>query len=382
MKKTIKKAVAVVAVVTLTTQVVFAETTSSLNTKKDSIEDQIKAVEAEVEEAEEDKATIMAEIEAAETEVAKANQELEIINSQVRDVKAELEQAEADYQAATIKRDQQYESLKDRISFMYEYGDVGYTQVLFESKNISDFFKRVEYINTIIEHDKEILTNLEETQKQIDEEIQVISQKKVEIETLQAQQKAKAAELETKQANKERALAQINNDIEAQQDVLYTLEKQNAEIEAMIKAAQAKSASSGYKGTYSGGQLGWPAPEYTYLSSGYSHRVNPISGREEWHTGLDLASPYGSSINAAEAGVVITAGYVNGYGNTVVIDHGGGMSTLYAHNSSLTVSVGDTVARGDRIANAGSTGNSTGNHCHFEVRLNGKHTDPKPYLGL
>ncbi len=384
MKKTIKKTMALVAIVTLTTQAVSVEATSSLNTKKNSIAEQIKAAEAEVEEAKEDKAQMMAEIQAAENEVAKANQELEAINAQVRTVKEELAQAEANFEAATIKKDQQYENLKARISFMYEYGDVGYTQVLFESENVSDFFKRVEYINTIIEHDKEILSTLEETQKKIDEEIQVITQKKTDIETLQAQQKAKASELETKQANKERALAKINDDIEAQQDIIFSLEKENAEIEAMIKAAQAKAAAKAGSGayTYTGGQLGWPAPEYKYISSGYSHRVNPISGRDEWHTGLDLPTNYGTSINAAEAGVVITAGYVNGYGYTVIIDHGGGMSTLYGHNSSLLVNVGDTVTRGQRIANAGSTGNSTGNHCHFEVRINGKHTDPSPYLGL
>ncbi len=384
MKKSIKKAVSLMAVVTVTTQAVTVEATSSLNNQKSSINEQIKQAEQEVQEAKEEKTAVMAEIDAAEAEVAKANKELEQINAQVSQVKWDLAEAEKEYEAATIKKDNQYESLKERVSYMYEYGDVGYTQVLLEAKNISDFFKRVEYINSIIKHDKEILSSLEETQKQIDEEVQVISQKKTEVETLQAQQKAKTSELEQKQANKEKSLAKINEDIEAQQDIIYSLEKENAQIEAMIRAAQAKSSSSGNSAafTYTGGQLGWPAPEYKYMSSDYEHRVNPISGRDEWHTGLDLATNYGTSINAAEAGVVITAGYVNGYGYTVIIDHGGGMSTLYGHNSSLEVSVGDTVTRGQRIANAGSTGNSTGNHCHFEVRINGKHTDPKPYLGM
>ncbi len=384
MKRTMKNVVAVVAVVTLTTQSVTVEATSSLNSQKNNINQQIKDAEQQVEVAKQEKSAVMAEIDAAEAEVAKANQELDAINAQVSQVKWDLAEAEKAYDEATVKRDNQYESLKDRVSYMYEYGDVGYTQVLLEAESVGDFFKRVEYVNSIIKHDKEILASLEETQQQIDDEIQVISQKKLEAETLQAQQKAKTSELEQKQANKERALAKINEDIEAQQDIIYSLEKENEQIEAMIRAAQSSSSSSGKSGayTYTGGQLGWPAPEYKYMSSDYEHRVNPISGRDEWHTGIDLPTPYGSAINAAEAGVVITAGYVNGYGYTVIIDHGGGLSTLYGHNSSLEVSVGDTVTRGQRIANAGSTGNSTGNHCHFEVRVNGKHTDPKPYLGM
>ncbi len=384
MKKFLRNANTLVVLSTLTTQIVFANNTSSLKNQQDSLEQQIKAAEENVKEAKESKEQVLAELEVAEAEVAKANNELEAINGQVRTVKAELEQAEVAYQVATEKKEKQYEDLKARISFMYEFGDVGYTQVLFESEDISDFFKRVEYINTIIKHDKEILTKYEETQKEIDAEIQVISEKKSQIETLQAQQKAKATELEAKQANKEKALAKINKDIEAQEDVIYTLEKENAQIEAMIKEAQRKAAASGTKvaNPYTGGQLGWPAPEYTRFSSDYKQRINPVTGKNQWHAGIDLATPYGSSIVAAEDGVVIGASYMSGYGNTVIIDHGNGLSTLYGHNSSLTVNVGDTVTKGQRIANAGSTGNSTGNHCHFEVRINGAHQDPKSYLGM
>lgn len=130
------------------------------------------------------------------------------------------------------------------------------------------------------------------------------------------------------------------------------------------------------------GQLCWPAPEYTRFSSDYGIRKNPVTGIVKQHTGIDLATPYGSPIVSAEDGIVVTSRFLNGYGNTVIIDHGNGLSTLYGHNSRLDVNVGDRVVRGQRIAGAGSTGNSTGNHLHFEVRVNGVHTDPKPYLGM
>ncbi len=385
MKKTIKRAVSVLCLVSITTQIVSANSTSNLQNQQSSIEQQIRDAQKDVENAKDDREKVVAELEVAEAEFQKANAELETINSQVTQVKAELSAAEEAYEEATIKRDQQYENLKDRLSFMYEYGDVGYAQVLFESENVSDFFKRVEYINAIIAYDKDILSSLEETQKQIDEEIAIITQKKAEVESLQAQQKAKTQELQAKQANKEKALAKINSDIDAQQDVIYALEEENAKVEAMIKEAQRKAAQSGGNSsayTYSGGQLAWPAPQYSRLSSDYGSRIHPITGKQQFHTGIDLASGYGTDLVAAEAGVVITASYLNGYGYTVIIDHGNGLSTLYAHCSTLDVKVGDTVTRGQRVAGTGSTGNSTGNHLHFEVRLNGSHTDPKPYLGL
>jgi murein DD-endopeptidase MepM/ murein hydrolase activator NlpD len=121
-------------------------------------------------------------------------------------------------------------------------------------------------------------------------------------------------------------------------------------------------------------------PGHHRISSGYGGRTNPISGRREVHSGIDIPAPVGTNIIAAAAGVVIMSQYNGGFGYTVVINHGGGLSTLYAHNSRLLVSAGETVAAGHVIARAGSTGFSTGSHLHFEVRLDGGHVDPIGYL--
>ena len=124
----------------------------------------------------------------------------------------------------------------------------------------------------------------------------------------------------------------------------------------------------------------WPVPGNYRVSSGYVDRTSPIFGTAEFHTGIDIPANYGTSVVAAADGVVITAGWVNGYGNTVMISHGSGLVTLYGHNSSLVVSKGDSVKKGQTIAKVGSTGYSTGNHCHFEVRKDGDHVDPNIYL--
>ena len=132
--------------------------------------------------------------------------------------------------------------------------------------------------------------------------------------------------------------------------------------------------------TYTGGELEWPVEGRYYVSSGYVGRISPVGNGYEFHTGINIPAPEGYEIRAAEDGTVINAGWINGYGNTVIIDHGGGISTLYAHNSSVEVENGQSVHRGDVIALCGSTGYATGSHCHFEVRVNGEHTDPWEYL--
>ena len=128
--------------------------------------------------------------------------------------------------------------------------------------------------------------------------------------------------------------------------------------------------------------MNWPLPGFTRISSGYGQRTHPISRRSEFHTGIDLPAPSGTYIYAAESGTVIISGWNGGFGNTVVIDHDNGLSSLYAHNSRNLVSVGQWVNRGDRIARVGSTGVSTGPHLHFEVRHNGRHVSPYGYLGI
>ena len=170
------------------------------------------------------------------------------------------------------------------------------------------------------------------------------------------------------------------------------LDNANQEITNLIKKAQEEQAreeqrqrnknnrNKGTKFNYSSGKLGWPVPGRSNISSGYGSRTSPIKGKGEFHPGLDIPAPTGTAICAAESGKVISSGSINGYGYTVIIDHGNGLSTLYGHNSKLKVRVGQFVSRGDVIALAGSTGWSTGPHCHFEVRVNGRHTNPWSYL--
>lgn len=278
---------------------------------------------------------------------------------------------------------------------MYENGSVGYIQVILDSQNFSDFLKRVEYINRLMEYDRNVLTEYQNTEQMISDKVVEISEQKEEIEDLTDQQKAKKRTLDenivlknnlVKQLSSEEAtyMQQIKDLEEADKDVTALINKAQQEAAARKAAQQAPKttgASSNKVYSSAGGQFAYPVPAYGLrVNSPYGYRSSPISGKSEFHTGVDLKATMGTDIVAAEAGTVIFSGNKGGYGKTIIIDHGNGISTLYAHNSQLVVSVGQTVQRGQVVSKAGTTGYSTGVHLHFEVRINGKHTNPLPYI--
>lgn len=382
----------VILISSMTIQTVFGSSIKDLKEDKKGVNNQMEDAKKEIAEAQSKLNVLEDDLVIADRNYQEASEQLAEINRQLTVTEENLQVAEAELVVAEENYDRQYEDLKIRLRVMYEYGEVGYIEVLLGSKNISDFFTRIEYVNAIAGYDKEILDNLFALEQEIEDKIAQIELDKQEIEILQKQQVIKTEQLAQKQKEKETLIKAVETDIAKTEEKLAQLEKSSSDIEALIKAEEKKIAeeearraaqSGGNTGSivnYTGGKLGWPVPGKSYISSGYYVRNSPITGKVEMHTGLDIPAPTGYNILAAESGKVITAGYVNGYGYTVVISHGGGLSTLYGHNSSLVVSVGDTVTRGQVIAKAGSTGMSTGPHCHFEVRVNGKHTDPRPYL--
>ena len=158
---------------------------------------------------------------------------------------------------------------------------------------------------------------------------------------------------------------------------LAELEQASNEIAAKIRASTARTG--GYSGNPSGRFL-WPTPGYSKITSDYGMRVHPILGTKKLHTGIDIGAPSGTRILSGDAGVVIHAGWLGAYGNAVVVDHGGGLSTLYGHMSSIAVREGQQVTAGQKLGGVGSTGLSTGPHLHFEVRVNGNPVSPWGYL--
>lgn len=275
------------------------------------------------------------------------------------------------------------EMLKERLRVMYEQGSTSYLDILFSSKGLSDMLVRLDMVTQLYQHDQKLISDLSSKRKETTEKKAQIEKDKVAIESERDVLASKQDEFDVKVDKNNTQVAQLKED-EAYYDKIQKQHEQEAknilnEIAAQKAAAAKKNASKNNSSTVisSGtGSLGLPCSGGT-ITSEFGYRT--LRGRQNYHTGIDFAVPSGSSVLACADGVVLSSGWRGSYGYCVTIDHGN-LVTLYAHNSSLLVSAGQKVVRGQKIANSGSTGNSTGPHVHLSVIVNGQYVNPRPYL--
>lgn len=327
------------------------------------------------------------EVEALTQEIAQTNALLEEYNAQLETYAVEISEKEADI-------DKKYEALKTRMRLSYEESFVSYLELIMDSESFSDLLSRVDIVASMMDYDTRILHELEEARKELLELQQHETELKYKAEEHLSELKKQVPILEDKIEESAELLETLAVKVKEAQDVSKMTEAEKAawdqkqaamekkiaemeaEIEKKIKAAQAQNQAQ-----YVGGEFMWPVNlQYSKITSYFGLRSDPFSGAQEHHGAIDIPAGYGTPVYAANDGKVIVAESHWSYGNYVVIDHGGGISTLYAHNSALLVSVGQTVTKGQQIAQIGSTGSSSGNHCHFEVRVSGKKVDPLGYV--
>ena len=270
-----------------------------------------------------------------------------------------------------VKRDQ----LAKRVRDIYINGQINYLDVLFGAKDFQDFFTRMDLLKRVIQQDYDLVqvvfaekTAIETSQKELEKD-------KTAKEKLVASAADRKKEAEKKQAAKQAIIDKMETDRATQERIINENLAASKEVEQMIRNSRYQPASPALSG---GGALNWPLGGP--ITSPFGWRVHPITGASRFHSGIDIGGDYGDTIHAAGAGIVSYAGWISGYGYAVIIDHGGGISTLYGHNQALLVSEGQSVSQGQAIAECGSTGNSTGPHCHFEVRVDGEPVDPMGYL--
>ena len=328
---------------------------------------------------------ISSRITALENQLAQKNQELTEKKDQIEETKDQLEDAKK-------QEEQQYADMKVRIQFMYENAQESYFEALFSSESFSDFLNSAEYIMQIQEYDRKKLGEYQETvayidgvEKQLEEDYATLEEIKKEVEQEKASVEQEKASVATLMKQRETELAGIEGNIDsAQNDADYYAAEIQAqeEIIAEIKRIEAEKAAAGKQDNpYTGGVFTWPCQSSTRVTSDYGTRVSPMGGASSNHKGIDIGASGGAAIVAAADGTVTTAAYSSAAGNYVMIDHGGGLYTVYMHASALLVSPGQTVSAGQTIAQVGSTGISTGNHLHFGVSLNGSYVSPWSYLG-
>jgi len=268
---------------------------------------------------------------------------------------------------------EQNENLDNRLRAMYKNGDVGLIEILLGSENISDFMTNVDMVQKIFDNDVELLQYIEEQYEKIDAQKRDLEALQNELKAQKESEASQRAALEGNRGQAATLKAAVAQDNKALEQQIDELNEQAEELIAKIRALQGDQA-------YEGGEFSWPAPGYTRITSPYGYRIHPILKVKKMHTGIDIGVPSNGNIVAANGGIVIMSAWYGGYGNVVMIDHGGGIVTLYGHNNKLLVKKGDAVVKGQKIALSGSTGNSTGPHLHFEVRVNGKYEDPMNWL--
>ena len=327
-----------------------------------------------------------------ESKVTELNQQLIDISARITGLENQLTAKSEDIQetkdelaGAKEREAQQYADMKVRIQFMYENGQTSYLEALLSSRNISEFLNSADYIAQIQSYDRQKLTEYQDTVESIVNLEAQLVQEYTDLEALKSTVESNKATVAAMMRQKESELADISGDIEdAQSDADYYAAEIQAQEEliAAIKRAEAEKAAAGVEEhPYTGGAFRWPCPSSTRVTSDYGTRVSPMSGASSNHKGIDIGASAGADIIAAADGTVTAASYSSAAGNYVMIDHGGGLYTVYMHASSLLVSPGQTVSAGDVIAKVGSTGISTGSHLHFGVSLNGSYVSPWSYLG-
>lgn len=311
------------------------------------------------------------------------------LTTQIASAKKELSQKQATYDQAQKdvaasekelkKRLQELEdrrvALQKRVRIIYEEGQLSYLEVLFQSTDLNDFITRLEYFTSLVENDQKILADIQAEKDIVAQKTEELQARRDQTAQLQIQAAKAKADLDGKNQQYQAAL---NQNKKAQDELSEQNERLAADSAAIAsKIRQLTAASSGkVLGTIST----YPLPGYYEVSSPYGWRIHPVTGQKSLHTGTDLPAPAGTAIHAAGTGKVIMAGWYGAYGNAVIIDHGGGYTSLYGHQSRLGVSVGDEVKAGQVIGYVGTTGWSTGNHLHFEVRVNGNPTDPLQFF--
>lgn len=342
------------------------------------IREQIKDKEAELKEGQSKESSLSTQMLELEEKIQTMQGSIDQLDSAIAEGEDQLKTLEAELKKAEEKVEVQNDNLGSRLRNMYKNGSVGFLDVLLDSSSFSEFLTNLDMVERIYSSDKDVLSELEAAYDEIDT-------KKKEVETLQAElsesksvAEESKSELESSKATVEKQKAEISASNSETQEMLDSLK---ADAAAMSQNAVEKGSSSSTS-SYTGGAMAWPVPSVgtSNITSIFGWRTHPIFGVGRGHTGVDIGASYGSSVVAANPGKVIYAGWYGGYGNCVQIDHGGGVVTLYGHNSSLNVRVGQQVSRGQTIAFIGSTGYSTGPHCHFEVILNGTQVDPLDYI--
>lgn len=369
----------------------------------DDLDDQVQDLQGQIDSSRLEQENWQQVIEDVSAKLKQIQADLDVANARLQSIQtkqAEINAQIAQTQNEIVKMEAYLKTRQDvlnrRVRAIYMHGQLNYLEVILGANSFSDFANRVELLKRVIRSDYNLILEIQKQKAAIEAKKAQLEEDKRQLDALAAEAEKTRQEIAKKKAEQQKVLdaaksnkaaaAQMEQDLNAQlASVRNLIQQRLAAAEAARQAAQQQAASDDEGGGGSDdnyvqgtGAMGWPCSGP--ITSPFGYRTHPIFGTTIFHAGIDIGVDYGTPIHAADSGVVVYSGWISGYGNAVIIDHGGGISTLYGHNQSLAVSEGQSVSKGSVIAYAGSTGNSTGPHCHFEVDVNGSPVNPMGYL--
>lgn len=345
------------------------EQSSQLTQSIDESNNRLQAVQEQL-------STNMQELQDLDNQIAQSQEELSTINDDINDLINQINENEDKLSKTQAELDSIQELLDARIIKMYETPKFEFLQVILASKNVTEILSTYYAMKELAEYDNQLLDTVKKQKEEIETTKKILAEKKKQvIENKQKQQK-KTQVLANTKTMRQYYISKLSTEEQELQAKIDEYNSQVSAIESEIKLMVLNSISP----DYIGGAMIWPIPGYTTITSEYGMRVHPITGAYKLHTGTDIGAPMGANFVAAAKGVVVKAEMTPAYGNMVIIDHGGGVQTLYAHGSEIVVQVGQEVEAGTPVLKVGSTGYSTGPHAHFEIRINGQTVNPMEYL--
>ncbi len=363
---------------------------AALKDKRADITKQRKDKEAELAGINDEMNALLDRKYAIEQEVFLIYDQIHITEEIIEMLEGNIQTKEEEIAAVELTKEAQYETFKKRLRAQYESNGISDLELILSSSSLTEALSRIEALNRIASHDNELIDDLTETITYIETLKADLEADKAEQEDQKEEYELYSEELKVQERELGDLLIELRTKAEFTQEEIdkitadeNAVDKEIQALSAKIAAEEAAAAAKAQKenvSTVATGSMKWPLPGHYNITSDYKMRTNPVTGVYGQHTGIDISAPKGTSIVAAGAGTVVSAGWNKAYGWRIIISHGGGIQTLYAHMTSFAVSEGDYVNAGDTIGYVGSTGNSTGNHLHFSVLVNGSYVSPWGYV--
>lgn len=357
----------------------YAADLNELQSQKNEIQTQIDESNSQLNDVNDELTDNLKQIQKLDESIQSSEENIEKLNEEITKKENEIQQIESELKKVKEKYNTQKALLDERLVEMYENDNVKYLDVILKSKSFSDFVSNYYIISELTEYDMDLLEIVDDQRKEIEQKNLKLSSQKDSLEQEKSTQKKTQIALSNTKVLRKNYVLKLSQE---EQDLQAKIDEYNNQVNQIEEEIKKLAVTASFGEEYRGGTMQWPIYGHYTITSNYGMRTHPITGVYKLHTGVDISATIGSDFTAIADGIVVKAEYNGAYGNMVIIDHGGGVQTLYAHGSQIIAQVGQEVKAGDIVLKVGSTGYSTGPHAHFEVRINGSPVNPLDYVSI